>query len=310
MPGATESAIHSLLNETERFDLQKYAKCKKILNNKDRLLAQTISDLLLNEFNALHGTIRLLDIGTCEASLIQKILHNLSIYSGNSRQCVNLFPTLVDCVEPESTAKQHIKRVAKYIKSKNFILNHHKLSIQNFLGSKRCDLYNAILCIHVLYHIQMPEWISLFKMMIQSLMPCGAIILNLVSKKSDIFKPMQELEKQFKKHNVTRLFDSCGYMYFAEDVEQLLASVKCTVDSIDIQSTLSLEPTMSEGSIKQLHFVKYIPFVFFLAFMYRVTVPDLLKAGKEIVKEMLQLYAYEHQFETIDKMFILRGTRI
>ena len=287
------------------FDLDDYMICKGYLAPKDEQIAQRCASTIAALPAARSGTVRILDVGTGEGSQTERICTDLA---DRLRQAFRSPPTaVVDCVEPCPIAGRYLSEVGTRLLSLGCQVCVHPETVEEFFA-KAGEEYAAVLACHSLYHFPQSSWLSLLERLMQAVATDGVLLVNLVSRESGIYRILDRLEGQGCLRNISRTVESCGHLYFSEDLEPVLQLLDCVVEGQRISSAItlpasdlsSLAADLDSGAAEATRIVR------FLSFMFRVAPGDLLAIGRDVFRDLLNRGTKTVEFETIDYLYLLR----
>jgi SAM-dependent methyltransferase len=289
MQPSTVLVMPSRPSESVAFDFDVFLRCKPFLARKDKHLVAVIVESILPITRLGRSRVRFLDIGSGEGTVIHEISRRLK----RNAQTATKGPAKIhiDCVEPCSEGISFLRELAKKDSNDEYIL--HETTIESFLQSAR-SVYDVINCCHVLYHIPKERWPSLVANLISVLQPGGALFLNLVSIRSDIYRIKEKLTEDSSFRQLRRDYDRFGFDFFAEDLEPVV----CEIGGRWKVKEISSDIVFSKEDI--VHGVLHG----FLSFMYRVEDKQFLKATGDKVLGLLNLEKGGVRFKSIDKMFV------
>ena len=306
MRASTNLAMQQQWNEPKMFDLEAYVICKEYLSNKDRRIAEyciQLIELVSRESNA--GCLRILDIGSGEGSLLQKIIAGLDI-SGFAGRGIEIE---VDCVEPDKRAQHYLDDLAAFAREKGVrvVLNYQP--IESFLVEK-AKCYDIVLSIHSLYHINMSQWGSLLVHISRIINKNGALLVDLVSRRSSIYQIYEDVLHQVERLGLPRTFDIDGWLYFSENLNPLFFSVFPSAQLHHLKSQIVFPQDVLFKCRQALreHNMSKCELSTFLAFMFRITPSNLLIAAKDELAQVVALGNGEVNFDSEDDLFIWRCT--
>ena len=286
-------------------DFQDYLLCKPYLQQKDINIANECAILILSNCNSNKFSLRILDVGSGEGSLLGKIIEHL--FNDHTHE---LKDVTIDCVEPSKEGCAYLKELKRVTGSKMNIYIH-QLSIEDFLDNISLSTrYDVILAIHSFYFFPKSKWIPLINMLLNHIANDGFILIDLVSKKSDIYLLYNSLKKIIFSSNVKMAFDEYGYYYFGEDLAKLIysqANVNVITENIIAPITFNdrelrdfLQVAKSNNPMKQNIIIN------FLGFMYRIKYNDMQKMANIVAEKLRIKTKCSLTFRSIDFLFELK----
>lgn len=301
----TNSVTPQMKSNESILDFESYLLCKPYLKAKDKMIVNYLVNQLIKIKKSPEVALKILDVGSGEASLIQHFSVEWELLHLNTFKVSNSLS--IDCIDPCDGALSFLRKFQnKYINS-NINVSLYNLDIQKYLNCSSSQ-YDVIFCIHCLYHICKSDWLILLKNLMKVLKPGGMLIVNLVSSKSDIYCLYEEMEPELIKLNIDRRFEECGYMYFAEDFEEYLSSLNYYKEVYNLSAPISFVDTEIRDSTSpiELYSLESNPIVTFLSFMFRIKPTDLLRIGFHKFKELLNDSKNVLTFNSNDIFFIIR----
>jgi hypothetical protein len=205
------------LNNAEVTDFSAYLKCKPYLSAKDEKIANFCCQQILSSLQNTAEDISILDVGSGEGSLLTSISQKLSVLTERN---INMEIAL-DCVEPSPEGQEMIIAALGTIKNPRFRYSLFRETIEEFLDRNILP-YSIVLCIHSLYFIRRDSWADIISKLLASKNGDVRVVVDVVSRKSDIYQIFDSLCSICDMDRLQRTFDSCGQLYFAEDLEPLL----------------------------------------------------------------------------------------
>jgi len=271
-------------------DFKEYVICKPYLTQKDDLIVNECFKYIVDRKDKNRSSIRILDIGSGEGSLIRKIIYKLKKYEFFN----NGFNIVIECLEPTDEGSNYLMKIKNEFLHSNIEINLIKLRIEDFLEKNTTmDKYDLILAIHSFYFINKQYWLSVIKKLMDIIRLDSKIIIGLVSRKSDIYNIYNQIDNEKLNHNYDRAFDEYGSYNFAEDLlDILLRHHEINYQTKNIIAPINFKE--SEGDIFydaiSNNYSKIRSSVIeFLAFMFRHTYNDM--------KVMLHLLQEKHFFK-------------
>ncbi|MEN3333028.1 MAG: hypothetical protein V7641_2393 [Blastocatellia bacterium] len=286
------------------FDFDTFLECKPYLASKDEQIITQIAQNVLEAFDPNQTSMHILDIGSGNAKIINKVCRRL--HQDLTHKPFHECRISVDCIEPCSDGIKLIQQVAIEAEGAKTLLRPQQIAIEDFLsGGGR--LYDAIVCCHMLYHIELKNWKCVLDGLMNALRPGGVLVVNLVSRQSDIYRVQDEIESAKDRANLPKMHTRYGYEYFAEDLENVLYQIGHTWE----RQIISADITFSKGDVLEAMEVlqdknNNSSLLHFLAFMFRLRHDDLLAIGKTKLLELLVPVSEGITFKSIDKMFVFR----
>lgn len=304
---ATHSVTQYQTSDELMFALDDYMICKDYLAPKDDQIAQRCASIIAALPAARSDTVRILDVGTGEGSQTERICTDLA---DRLRKAFRSPPTLVvDCVEPCPIAGRYLREVRMRLLSRGHEFCVHPETVEEFFG-KAGEEYAAVLACHALYHFPQLSWLSLLERLMQAVATGGVLLVNLVSRESEIYRILDRLEREGRLRNISRTVESCGHLYFGEDLEPIRQSLDCVVERQRISSTITLPVPDLSKLVAELDSdtAEASRIVRFFSFMFRVAPADLLAVGGDVFRDLLRRGTKTVEFETIDYLYLLRRT--
>ncbi len=298
----THSATQQSTINTAAFDFGTFLHLKGHLGAKDEQIADALGrELAAIEPRMRTGPMRILDVGTGEASVTELA----------ARHLFSLRPDLlnrvaIDCVEPSEMAQQYCLSFASRAASRGFQVTCHSETIEQFLRNTNA-FYNGVICCHTLYHFDAERLPDIVHDMIEVLEPEGVLLLNLVSRTSDIYRLLDQIEPRLRVSQARRCFESYGWLSFAEDVAPLLANENVAFEV----SSLSAPIRFSEAEVRACREDLAVGkgdeslLIQFLAFMFRVAPADLIATAPDIL-EVLVGKGKDIVFKSVDHLYTIR----
>lgn len=306
MRKSTVLAMPFPLTNSNGFDFTAFLKCKPYLSSKDQRITTFITQKILEILDQNQQFIRVLDVGSGDATVIAQVCQQLNPFVHNVSY--PKFRVTVDCVEPCPDGIKLIRQMATKATDSEILMIPRHSTIENFLINETYN-YDVIICCHALYHIERSKWNSILKGLMSILNPGGILIVNLVSRQSDIYRIKDKIERIDGYQNLPKMYRRYGYDYYAEDLEDNLSQFKNTFKEKIITSNISFSQEDVCEAIKELHIGSHNSSLLqFLAFMFRLQYNDLLSIGKSILMEHLIPASEGIIFKSIDKMFLFKRT--
>lgn len=288
------------------FDFAAFLTCKPFLAAKDAKIIQAYCDELVTIDRPTNEPLRLLDVGSGEASLIEAICNRYVDVVPTRESCA--VRLVVDCVEPNPEGQTYILDFARRASNRGIEVTCHDSTVEGFLSAPRPD-YDAILCCHSFYHIKKDQWTSISRGLLKVLSHKGVLAVNLVSRLSDIYRILDQLP-QSELERLPRTFESYGRLYFAEDVASVIGALDEESRCIEISAPIAFPShiisdylgCMATGRAGESILVR------FLAFMFRLRPEDLASIGKGV----LVTHARDSStltFKSIDHLYTVRRRR-
>ena len=285
------------------FDFDIFSLCKPYLAEKDRCIVDQTTQYLIGLIRKSGSrSIRLLDAGSGDGTVIQNICRRLLTSNSNSTQ---LFALEVDCIEPSHDGLENTKRLLAQLNDSRISVNAQVVTVEDYINNSSALKYDAIICCHLLYHIPIPQWPSLLARLKSMISSTGILIVNLVSSKSDIYRLKVRLEQESAFKNLYKDYDRFGFEYFAEDFESVIKKESQAWD----RSTLSANIRFTSAELAEAHECLRqsetgSALLRFLAFIYRITENDLLQASDELLANLPPSNAAGLVFKMQDTMFV------
>lgn len=281
MDADLHSAMLHRLSDSAMFDFAAFLTCKPFLAAKDAKIIQAYCDELVAIDRPKNEPLRLLDVGSGEASLIEAICNRyLDVVPTRDSCTVRL---VVDCVEPNPEGQTYLLDFARRASDRGIEVVPHDSTVEDFLSAERPD-YHAILCCHSFYHINKDQWTSILRGLLRILSREGVLAVNLVSRSSDIYRIMDQLPKsEFER--LPKTFESYGGRYYAEDMASVIGALDEKSRCMEISAPIAFPShiisdyvwCMATGRGGESILVR------FLAFMFRLRSEDLASIGKGVL---------------------------
>ena len=301
----THSATPVLSDELGSIDFAWYLACKPFLAAKDAQIVDRIATEIRRTSHATPGSLSLLDVGSGEASLIEavsnRLVRSLPATSNPARQ------VQVDCVEPSPEGQVFIRGVAERLAEQKVDLALFPNTIEEFLKSSRAK-YNAIICCHALYHIPEHTWVDLIHGLLDAVDSEGLLLVDLVSRTSEIYRLLDDIEPIIQRESLPRTFDSCGELRFAEDFKAVLGSIGCKWTCQAIRAPVMFPKSLVREGARSLAAGEACDSVLiqFIAFMLRLRPDDLAATAREPLGKLLTPNRGTLTFRFVDHLYILR----
>lgn len=306
MPVSTSLATQRQWSESKMFDLETYVICKEYLGNKDRRIAEHCIQLIESvSRESSSSSLRILDIGSGEGSLLRRILEGLDV-SGLAGRGIEVE---VDCVESDEGAQYYLDGLAAFAQEKGVRVALNYQPIESFLD-ETTKHYDIVLSIHSLYHINTSQWEILLRHISRRINKHGALLVDLVSRRSSIYQIYEDVLYRIDKLGLPRTYDIDGWLYFSEDLNQLFFSVFPDAQVHHIESRIVFPQNVLFKCRQALweRNMSKCDLSVFLAFMFRVTPSDLLVAAKDELTQVIASDNGEINFDSEEDLFIWRCT--
>jgi len=288
------------------FHFAAFLTCKPFLAAKDAKIIQAYCDELVAINRRTNEPLRLLDIGSGEASLIEAICNRFADVVAYRGSCT--VRLVVDCVEPSPEGQTYLLDFARRASDRRIEVCCHDTTVEDFLSTQRPD-YDAILCCHSFYHINKDQWTSILHGLFRILGRDGVLAVNLVSRSSDIYRILDQLP-QSELERLPKIFRSYGWLYFSEDMAAVIGALdeesRCTEISAPIafpsHAIADHVRCMATGRGGESILVR------FLAFMFRLRPEDLASIGKGVLAPHACSVS-TLTFKSIDHLYTVRRRR-
>jgi predicted CopG family antitoxin len=276
------------------------------LSAKDEKIANFCCQQILSSLQNTAEDISILDVGSGEGSLLTSISQKLSVLTERN---INMEIAL-DCVEPSPEGQEMIIAALGTIKNPRFRYSLFRETIEEFLDRNILP-YSIVLCIHSLYFIRRDSWADIISKLLASKNGDVRVVVDVVSRKSDIYQIFDSLCSICDMDRLQRTFDSCGQLYFAEDLEPLLDKLPAhSVMRQPISAPITFKSETVARSRRLLHngLGSRSEIVQFLAFMFRLLPAELARAGRDVLIELLERQKGDLTFISYDILYSLHGT--
>ncbi len=302
---AIRLATRQRLTDVGVVDFEAFVRCKGYLSTKDHLIAESLCRaILIIADSGIDRQFRLLDIGSGEASLIESVVRGL--LTARPWRSEQLF---INCVEPTVLGDAYCREFATRASALQVPVACHAETIECFLEQTNGP-YDAVVCCHTLYHIEQQHWRGLVDGLRAALAPAGVLLINLVSRTSDIYRMLDDLEPRFTRANVERCFEAFGSLVFAEDLIPLFADDAVSVSATHISAPIRFSQTEVAACADALAcgIGETSALVQFLAFMFRVRPRDLERVGNDVLTKLVASRE-EITFSSTDYLYSIQWRR-
>jgi SAM-dependent methyltransferase len=295
-----KNTVSVTLSPLTSFDFEEFLKCKPYLALKDERIVNVIVKNVLKTLEKEQYVVWLLDVGSGEATVIGKVCQRLYYH----KQFFD-FHFLVDCVEPSYEGIEFVQQLSTKVANSGILVRPQHTTIEKFLEVNKGCFYDAIICCHALYHIERKQWKYILQNLMSALRPGGILIVNLVSRNSDIYQIKSELERIEGFERLPKMYESCGFDYYAEDLENVLSQIGHTWKQEIISADIPFSSKDVSDALKNLEGGNNnSALIHFLAFMFRLQINDFTAIGTPILLNLLTHASKGLTFKSMDKMFI------
>jgi len=291
----------SYLRDVAKIDFKHYLQCKPFLLAKDALIATTCADIIRPI--GVTGPLRVLDVGSGEASLLERICVDLS-------KGENPIGLEVDAIEPSREGGRSLRFVAERLRESGVPIHIHEATIQQYLALPRRVTYDVILCIHSMYFIRKSEWKSLVPELTLRLRRGGVAIFDLVSARSSIYCDLwPKLEAEVRSRHVPRLYEAFGHFVFSRDFREIVDKVDYT--AAELRGSIEFGSGMLDEAryLRSVGKLEHSQFATFLAFMYRCEPRRFGNVLSSLWNTLFPIEPVQLSLESIDEIFLCRGEK-